>query len=72
MNKIVRKFYPVERLPTDLRLGLPKGGWVHVELDPNVGEPSVEKLASLVGSGRNVHGDVDAVLRAVDAMRDDR
>ena len=72
MNKIVRKFYPVERLPADLQLGLPKGGWVNVELDPNVGEPDAIKIANLVGSGRNVHGDADAVLREIDAMREDR
>jgi hypothetical protein len=72
MNKITRKFYPVERLPADLQLGLPKGGWVHVELDPNVNETPTAKVASLVGSGRNVHGDVSDVLDGISAMRTDR
>ena len=72
MNKIVRKHYPVERLPADLRSGLDKRGWVRVEIEPEAGQPTAEPLAQMVGTGRNVHGSPDDVLSHLRSLREDR
>jgi hypothetical protein len=72
MNKIVRRFYPIEKLPTDLRSGLPSHGWVNIELDPNISEQAVHTVSDLVGSGHNVHGNLEAVLDHIQALRDTR
>jgi hypothetical protein len=72
MNKIVRKHYPIERLPADLRVGLGERGWVHVEIELDGEAPPQRKLSQLVGSGQNVHGDVMAVLSHIRALREDR
>jgi hypothetical protein len=69
MNRIVKKYYPVERLPADLQSGLPKHGRVHIEMEP--AEKDLRSVAGLVASGRNVHGDVDSVLQHVRSLRDD-
>jgi hypothetical protein len=72
MNKIVRRFYPIERLPDDLRSGLPRQGRVHIELEPDIGPTGARSVSMLVGSGRNVHGDDDAVLAYLRGLREDR
>lgn len=71
MNKIVRH-YPIEKLPADLREGLPDAGHVRIELVPE--KPAGERvlLAPLAGSGRNVHGSEDEVLRHIRELREDR
>lgn len=71
MNKIVREHYPVERLPADLQAGLPKEGLVRIELEPETKADS-EPLANLVGTGRNVHGDLAEILAHTQSLRDDR
>jgi hypothetical protein len=71
MNKILRRFYPVNKLPADLQLGLPKHGWVHIELDPQMSDET-RPIAGHVGSGRNVHGDEKAVLNHLRSLREDR
>jgi hypothetical protein len=40
MNKIVKKYYPIERLPADLRSGLQEHGWVRIEIEPETAPPS--------------------------------
>jgi hypothetical protein len=72
MNKIIRRFFPVERLPAELQSGLPKHGRVHIELEPDVEPLEACPVAPLIGSGRNVHGDEDAVLNHIRSLRDDR
>lgn len=72
MNKIIRKHYPIERLPADLRVGLGEHGWVHVEIELDKDAPSQRKLSQVVGSGQNVHGDVATVLSHVRTLREDR
>lgn len=72
MNKIVRKHYPVGRLPADLRPGLQEHGWVRVEIEPEAEAPSARPLAPLVGTGRNVHGSPDDVLDHIRSLREDR
>lgn len=71
MNKIVRRFYPVEKLPADLKSGLPEHGWVHIEIDPEVRSDAAE-ITNLVGTGRNVHGNEQAVLGHIRSLREDR
>jgi hypothetical protein len=36
MNKIIKRFYPVEKLPADLQEGLPKHGHAGGSTDPVV------------------------------------
>jgi len=72
MNKIIKKHYPIERLPADLRSGLKEHGWVHIEIQPERGAPLRKKLSLLVASGRNVHGDAQAVLSEIRALRENR
>jgi hypothetical protein len=71
MNKIVKKHYPIERLPADLRSGLQERGWVHIEIEPEREGALQKKLSRLVGSGgKDVHGDIAAVLSDIRAMRE--
>jgi hypothetical protein len=72
VNKIVKKHYPIERLPADLRSGLQEHGWVHIEIEPEQGMPLRRSLSRLVASGKNVHGDVEAVLSEIRTLREDR
>jgi len=72
MNKIIREHYPVDRLPDDLRSGLPDQGWVRTEIEPESAGAPRRRLSSLVGSGRNVHGDADEVIKYLREMREDR
>jgi hypothetical protein len=72
MNKIIKKHYPVERLPADLRSGLRQDGWVRIEIEPEAGEAPAPVLSPLVGTGRNVHGAPDDVITHIRSLRDDR
>jgi hypothetical protein len=72
MNKIVRDHYPVQKLPDDLRSGLEEHGWVRIEIQPERADPAIRPLSSLVGTGRNVHGDPDSVLAHIRSLREDR
>jgi hypothetical protein len=72
MNKVVKKHYPIERLPADLRSGLQEHGWVHIEIEPQREAILRKKLSPLVASGKNVHSDVKAVLSGIRALREDR
>jgi hypothetical protein len=71
MNVIVRKHYPVDKLPEDLREGLPRDGLVTIEILPEQGDRERPSLRSLVGTGRNVHGDEAAVVARIRDARDD-
>jgi hypothetical protein len=72
MNRIVKNHYPVDRLPADLRSGLPEHGWVHIETEPEREAALQKKLSPLVARGKNVHGDTGAVLSDIRALREDR
>jgi hypothetical protein len=72
MHRVVKKPYPIERLPADLRAGLQERGWVHIEIEPEREVTPQKKLAPLVGRGKNVHGDTEAVLSDIRALREDR
>jgi hypothetical protein len=72
MNKILRRFYPVDKLPADLQSGLPKHGWVHIEIDPQVSEPEARTIADHVATARNVHGDKTTTLNHIRSLREDR
>ena len=71
MNKIVRH-YPVNRLPDDLRDDLPSQGWVKIEFELESGPPRRRSIAHLAGSGDNVYGDDEEVLRYIRELREDR
>jgi hypothetical protein len=72
MNRVVKNHYPVERLPADLRAGLPEHCWVRIEIEPERGATLQTKLSPLVATGKNVHGDTGAVLSDIRALREDR
>jgi hypothetical protein len=72
MNKIVRKHYPVNRLPADLRVNLPEHGLVTIELVPETEPQQRQLLAELAGTGANIHGNDEDVLRYIRELREDR
>jgi hypothetical protein len=72
MNKVVKKHYPIERVPADLRSGLPERGRVHIEIEPEREATLQKKLSPLVARGKNVHGDAGAVLSDIRTLREDR
>jgi hypothetical protein len=70
MNKIVQH-YPVDRLPADLRDGLPEHGWVEIEFrSKDRPEPRV-LLAPLVGSVESIYASDDDVLQYIRELRED-
>lgn len=72
MNAIVRKHYPVERLPEELRVGFPVGATVEVSVVEDTAPPKRLRLSELVGKGPNVHGNEQEVLAHLGSGRDDR
>jgi hypothetical protein len=72
MNQVVRKHYPIERLPADLRSGLQEHGWVHIEIEPETGTHVRKNLSRLLALGKNVHDDEKAVLSQIRTLREDR
>ena len=72
VNKIVRKHYPIERLPPDLRAGLQEHGWVNIEIEPESEASTGKPLSQLIASGPNVHGDPEDVLAHIRSLREDR
>jgi len=71
MNGVVKKHYPIERLPADLRSGLQERGWVHIAIELEGEAAPQKKLSPLVGKGKNVHGDTGEVLSHIRALRED-
>jgi hypothetical protein len=71
MNKIVREHYPAGKLPDDLKLGLEPHSWVRIEIQPEAPQDAAP-LATLVGKGRNVHGNQGDVLAHIWLLREDR
>jgi hypothetical protein len=72
MNKIVRRHYPVGNLPTDLQTGLPQDGLVTVELEIEEVARQRQPIAHLAGSGSNIHGSPEDVIRHIRELREDR
>lgn len=71
MNVIVKKHYPVEKLPADLREGL-GSGTAHVTIEIAAEEtPERVRLSELVGTMPNVHGDEHEVVRYLREGRED-
>jgi hypothetical protein len=70
MNKIFRKAYPVDRLPSDLQAALSTYQLVDIEFRPSASS-TLRPVAALVGSGRNVHGDEAAIIKHVRNLRKD-
>jgi len=72
MNTIVKKHYPADRLPDDLRDGLRKGARVQISIIEESAPLKQVRLSELVGTGANVHGDENEVLKHIEAGREDR
>lgn len=70
MNKIVREHYPVEKLPEDLRQGLPPGQTVTVTVEEDA-PPSREKLIALLERARKGDPIADDPVERIRALRDD-
>lgn len=71
MNVIVKKHYPVEKLPADLREGLPLDAEVTVEITTQHKAPPKVRISELVGTLPNIHGDVGEVVRYLREGRED-
>ena len=71
MNKIVQH-YPVDRLPADLRDGLPEHGWVEIEFRPKERPQPRVLLAPLVGSVESIYDSDEEVLEYIRELREDR
>ena len=72
MNRIVKRHLPVSKLPRDWQVGLPKDAEVRVEIEVEAEQKSRRSIASLVGTGRNVHGSESDILAHVARLRADR
>ncbi|MGN6103026.1 MAG: hypothetical protein ACTHOR_17950 [Devosia sp.] len=72
MNTIVRKHYPVERLPADLREGLPAGADVTVMVELDEAPGGRLDISRLVGTGKNVHGNDEEVIAHLREGREGR
>jgi hypothetical protein len=72
MTKDVKKHYPIECLPADLRSGLQERGRVHIDIEPEREATRQKKLSPLVARGKNVHGHTEAVLSDIRALGEDR
>lgn len=70
MNKIVRQRYPVEKLPEDLREGLPAGQTVTVTVEESE-PPSREKLMALLERARKADPIPDDPVERIRALRDE-
>ena len=70
MNEIVHKRYPANRLPEDIRQGIPAGSEIDVTITVHPARRRVN-IADLVGTGRNVHGDEAGVMAYLRALRDE-
>jgi hypothetical protein len=71
MNKIVQH-YPVDRLPADLRDGLPEHGWVEIEFRPKDQPQSRVLLAPMIGSVESIYSSDEEVLQYIRQLREDR
>jgi hypothetical protein len=71
LNEIVKRGYPLENLPEDIRREIPAGSEVDVTVTVHAPKPRL-RLAELVGIGPNVHGDADAVLDHISRLREER
>jgi hypothetical protein len=72
MNRIVKEHYPVEKLPEDLREGLPRATRVTVTLVPETdnvsSEQALRELLSDPNRPRRDRAEIDAWVRS---MRDE-
>jgi hypothetical protein len=64
--------YPVDRLPADLRDGLPEHGWIEIEFRPKDHPRPRVLLAPLVGSVESIYGSDEEVLEYIRELREDR
>ena len=71
MNAIVKTHYPVSSLPDDLRADLPADGTVEIRITVEQPAKPRIKLVDLMGTGRNVHGSAEDVVRHIREGRDD-
>lgn len=71
MSMVVKKHYPVDNLPVELREGLPDRRFVEVVIKLEPDERIGKKLRSFVGLGCNVHGDEHQVLEHLRSQQDD-
>ena len=71
MNKIIRH-YPVKQLPADLRENLPEDRRVKIEFELEAEPEHRPRLSELAGTGDNVHGNDEEVIRYIRELREDR
>jgi hypothetical protein len=71
MNKIVRDDFPRERLPDEIKNGLPEESRIRLEILLDEQQQKTLKLADFAGAIRNVHGTEDEVVAHLRALRDD-
>lgn len=60
-SKIVVEHFPVDRLPDELRQGLEPGMTARIVIEPDDVEPRRRKLSHLLGCGRGVYTEEEAV-----------
>lgn len=63
MNRIVKEHYPVEKLPEDLREGLPRSGLarVSVEVEGSLSEPTGKASPATTMAG--IRADIEKLAR---------
>ncbi len=71
VNKIVKRHYPVARLPSDIQAHLSGVDLVELQITPEQAHEGGIQLAPLVGTFRNVHGDEAAVIAHIRSLREE-
>lgn len=73
MTNVVRKAYPVSKLPEDLRDGITDGALVRVTIETETdGQPHpLPSFSSLIGTLPPIHGTAEDAVAAVRTFRDD-
>lgn len=73
MTTVVRKAYPVSKLPQDLRDGLPADAMVRVtiETESDARPRPLPSFSSLIGALPPFHGTPEEAVAAVRALRDE-
>ncbi len=71
MNRIVREHYPVEKLPADLRLGLPEGAYARVLVELEAEAAPVRSLADLDALRRPPYRELQEIVADIRMLRDE-
>ncbi|WP_037545975.1 hypothetical protein [Stappia stellulata] len=77
MNRIIKKHYPAEKLPLDLRAGLPSGAFVNITIETENGKRAPSTVETLKADLERVRSNlkkqvsIEEATERVRALRDE-